>query len=210
MVNSINGKIYVGQTVRTLQERIDEHCRHDKIVVDKAIQKYGIENFFVDVIDHADSVEELNRLEIKWIEYYNSIVPHGYNQCRGGENTVGFHHRQETKIKMKMKKIDIFNGSNNPFYGKHHSIEQRTKWSVERKGRDTSKARHASMKKHKRKVINIDTGSVFNSVKEAAERYGLKDTHITRVCRGKRKRTGGYRWAYYEKYKNKNEQMALF
>ena len=45
---------------------------------------------------------------------------------------------------------------------------------------------------HTVKVLNVETGEVFNSVKAAAEKYGLKDTHITRVCKGKRKRTGGF------------------
>ena len=49
---------------------------------------------------------------------------------------------------------------------------------------------------YKAKVKNVDTGEVFSSVKEAALRYDLKDTHITRVCKGKRKRTGGFRWEY--------------
>lgn len=28
----------------------------------------------------------------------------------------------------------------------------------------------------------------------------IKDTHITRVCKGKRNKTGGYRWQYLEEY----------
>lgn len=49
----------------------------------------------------------------------------------------------------------------------------------------------------RKKVINLDTGEIFESVKAAAEQYGLKDTHITRVCKGKRKSTGGFRWSHY-------------
>lgn len=46
------------------------------------------------------------------------------------------------------------------------------------------------------KIINLDTGEIFKSIKEAAEKYNTQITHISRVCRGKRKRTSGYRWAY--------------
>lgn len=47
-----------------------------------------------------------------------------------------------------------------------------------------------------KKVKNKTTGKVFNSVKSAADYYGLKDTHISRVCKGKRKKTGGFEWEY--------------
>lgn len=54
------------------------------------------------------------------------------------------------------------------------------------------------------KVENLDTNEIFNSIKEATEYYNLKDsTHITRVCKGKQKTTGGYRWAYFIDNNNK-------
>lgn len=47
-----------------------------------------------------------------------------------------------------------------------------------------------------KKVRCIETGEVFNSQKEAAEKYGLSQGNISRVCRGKAKTTGGYRWEF--------------
>ena len=63
ITNLINGKVYIGQTTRTLEERMNEHYRKSDIVVDKAIQKYGRENFSTEVVDDADSIEELNEKE---------------------------------------------------------------------------------------------------------------------------------------------------
>lgn len=196
ITNNINGKVYVGQTVRTLEERRAEHKRHAKIVVGKAIRKYGIENFTFVVVEEASSIEELNELEIKWIAHYNCIIPNGYNQCYGGENTVGFNHRNESKKKMSEKKTQQYQGDGNPFFGKTHSDEQKAKWSKERKGRDLSKATQASLESVRRKVVNLDTGELFDSVREAASNYNLKETHVSRVCRGGRKTTGGFRWQY--------------
>lgn len=51
---------------------------------------------------------------------------------------------------------------------------------------------------HTVKVLNVETGEVFDSVKAAAEKYGLKDTHITHVCKGKRKRTRRFQWEYFQ------------
>lgn len=201
ITNLINGKVYIGQTTRTLEERMNEHYRKSDIVVDKAIQKYGRENFSTEVVDDADSIEELNEKEIYWIRKYDSILPLGYNQCNGGNNTVGFHHREESKRRMSDSKKILFIGESNPFFGKVHSSESKKKMSEKRLG--MSHLTKEQVKKLReshfiRKVKNIDTGEVFNSIKEASKTYGLKETHITRVCKGRRKRTGGFRWEYVE------------
>lgn len=47
-------------------------------------------------------------------------------------------------------------------------------------------------------VINLDTGEIFNSVKEAAEKYNIASTCITRACKHNKK-SCNYRWAYYKK-----------
>ena len=48
-------------------------------------------------------------------------------------------------------------------------------------------------------VKNIDTGKVFETIKAASDYYGIDDSSISKVCRGKAKTTGGYRWEYYIK-----------
>ena len=52
--------------------------------------------------------------------------------------------------------------------------------------------------KNRRKVICIETGQVFNSIKEAGEYVGVANpTNISTCCTGKCKTIGGYHWAYY-------------
>lgn len=198
--NKTNGKIYIGQTVRGLQERISEHARKKQTIMGKAIKKYGIENFSIEIIDRAEDIEELNAKETKWIIFYNCMVPNGYNQCYGGNNTKGYTHKDESKKKMSASKKKMYVGENNPFFGKTHSPEQIAKWRETRKGADMSKAREASFVKTRVKVINLDTREVFNSISEASKKYSLKSTHISRVCKGKRNRTGGFRWMHYDEY----------
>lgn len=54
------------------------------------------------------------------------------------------------------------------------------------------------------KVINLDTGEIFNSIKEAGEKYNMKNPcNISACCTGKRKTAGGYRWSYYNDYLEK-------
>lgn len=196
--NKINGKMYVGQTTRTLEERTNEHLRHNKTAFDKALSKYGISNFEYKVIDTATTIEELNTKEIYWIKKLNSLAPNGYNLCFGGNNTLGYNHRKDTKEKMRLAKKGKFEGENNPFYGKKHTEETRKKmreaWTDSRKEKLVQMTK--TRKTHTVKVRNVDTGEVFNSIKAAGEKYNIKPTHITRVCKGKRKTTGGFRWEY--------------
>lgn len=54
-------------------------------------------------------------------------------------------------------------------------------------------------KPYKGKVVNLDTGQIFNSAKEAALIYGLKEgKSIIQCCKRKNKTSGGYHWAYYD------------
>jgi hypothetical protein len=53
--------------------------------------------------------------------------------------------------------------------------------------------------KVKRKVINLDTGEIFDSITDAAKKVKLKSlTPIKEVCRKKRNIAAGYHWCYLE------------
>ena len=83
ITNLINNKIYIGQTIRSLEVRIKAHT-HAKSYIGKALRKYGLENFKIEVIDTASSADDLNSKEKYWIETYNTISPSGYNLKEGG------------------------------------------------------------------------------------------------------------------------------
>lgn len=84
ITNLINQKIYIGQTIRTLEERFGEHRRSThEFHLHNAIRKYGPQNFTAEIIDTATSRDELNEKEIYWINYYKSDIT-GYNMKPGG------------------------------------------------------------------------------------------------------------------------------
>lgn len=86
ITNKINNKIYIGQSVR-IEIRFQEHCYPSaNKVIDKAIKKYGKENFSFDVIEEC-SVADLNEREQYWMNYYNSWSPYGYNITEDTETT---------------------------------------------------------------------------------------------------------------------------
>lgn len=54
---------------------------------------------------------------------------------------------------------------------------------------------------HMKSVVNMSTGIVFNSIKEAGEFYNINRGHISSVCKGERKTAGGYQWSYFKNKK---------
>ena len=102
--NTINNKVYIGQTVNTLEYRANQHLRETRSGKRKntyfhnAIDKYGFEFFVFEEIDNAESIEELNEKESYWIRYYNSTNKAvGYNLDSGGTNCLK---SDETKKKI--------------------------------------------------------------------------------------------------------------
>ena len=90
ITSRLNGMIYIGKTTRPLKERIGEHCRQKNTsLIDRAIQKHGIENFIVEIIEQCETIEKLNEREIFWIAELNCKHPNGYNQTDGGDGLTG-------------------------------------------------------------------------------------------------------------------------
>lgn len=140
--NIINGKIYIGQTVRPLKKRICEYkysLSRDYFYnqyLHNAFKKYGWDNFKFEIIDTAKSVEELNEKEIHYISEYNSNNrKFGYNIETGGKNSLP---AQETLNKMSKshlgikqsdswikKRIALIGSDNAKKYGKTKTDEEK-------------------------------------------------------------------------------------
>ena len=89
ITNSINKKIYIGKTVRTVPVRFKEHLdRADEnyqSYLYNAIRKYGQENFIVETIEEVND-EDINEKEKYWIHFYQSnLKENGYNLTIGGD-----------------------------------------------------------------------------------------------------------------------------
>ena len=91
ITNTLNNKIYIGQTVKTVEKRFQQHKNNSnksyfsQIVLYKAFNKYGIDNFICEQIEQVPN-ELLDDREQYWIEYYNSYFE-GYNSTLGGKAT---------------------------------------------------------------------------------------------------------------------------
>ena len=118
--NLINGKRYVGQTTRTVEERFKEHAKADSHL-GRAIRKYGVENFKYGVIKTCATAEELNYWEKYFIAALKTKSPIGYNHTDGGDN--GFTMSPETRAKLSAAGR-----------GRKHSPESRAKMAAAHRG----------------------------------------------------------------------------
>ena len=121
ITNSKNGKVYIGQTIRPIEDRWKRHCS-DALnnVLDthfaRAIRYYSPEVFTIEVIDTAISQQELTAKESYWITWYDSIK-NGYNETSAENKCGGNTYKSKTEeelqvIKDKIRKSKM--GEKNP------------------------------------------------------------------------------------------------
>ena len=94
IVNKINNKIYIGQTTKKeVDKRLKEHIREARQELDGkrkltflhfALLEYGSDNFYIELLEEC-SKAQLDEREQYWIQYYNTIMPNGYNMTKGGQ-----------------------------------------------------------------------------------------------------------------------------
>ena len=104
--NTVNNKKYIGQT-NNFERRKKEHINqsiyrtngnYTQYPIHKAIRKYGIDNFMIEILETTDH-EHVDERERYWINEYNTVVPNGYNICGGGKNDyVSYLFMSEDKI----------------------------------------------------------------------------------------------------------------
>ena len=89
LIDGTNDKEYVGQTIRSIEERFKQHMKSN-YPLGRAIRAHGTENFATAIIKECESKEELNLFEKHFIKSRNTKSPNGYNLTDGGEGVVGY------------------------------------------------------------------------------------------------------------------------
>lgn len=89
ITNKVNSKVYIGQTRKSLSERMRHHFSKYETCTKlrKAIEQYGKDNFIYNVLELVP-YSELNDREAFYIERYNSIE-NGYNIKKGNSKFKG-------------------------------------------------------------------------------------------------------------------------
>jgi group I intron endonuclease len=136
VTNLVNGKVYIGYTTKTLDQRIKAHLRKANCLTQKhhtqafklALRKYGKECFLWEELVTCSTKEEACEKEKHFISEYNCVVPLGYNMTLGGEGGIL---SEDVKIKISNSVKDYH--KNNPEVWLNSTLanastEQRSEW----------------------------------------------------------------------------------
>ncbi|KKN47797.1 hypothetical protein LCGC14_0659180 [marine sediment metagenome] len=132
VTNLVNGKVYIGQTVHSIERRFAAHINNAQggkaTALCHAIRKYGAANFSLGLLATCASLDEMNGSEIKYIDQYDSYR-NGYNMTMGGDGSPGLEHSEESKAirSQRMK-------GNKHLLGYKHSDESKAKIGAGLKG----------------------------------------------------------------------------
>jgi len=149
--NLVNGKVYIGQTVRSLKERIKDHIqssKNPKSVFHYAIKKYG-DNFSWDIIDSAIDKEELDYKEKYWINQYKSYASthKGYNVHEGGTGGNTFKWMDKKDYENLIERFRINNKGNTKFQDWYLSLSNEERMAHNQKRKETNKNKSLKEKK---------------------------------------------------------------
>lgn len=206
ITNDINQKIYIGKTEFTIEKRFQEHCkdafrdRNEKRPLYAAMRKYGIEHFHIELIEETTNPEER---EIYWIEYYGSFK-NGYNATLGGDGKSYIDYDLVVATYEEVKNIAevarMLKVSSDSVSHILH-IRKIDVLSTEQVNRNKQG------KIINQYSLNGEYIQSFPSSKAAADFLGKTTStskgatsHITDVCKGKRKTAYGYKWQFAKEY----------
>ena len=196
ITNDINGKVYIGKTERSVEERWREHqrdrdkeyCKNRPLY--RAMNKYGIQHFHIETLEETDNPEER---EIYWIEQKRSFK-HGYNATLGGDGTPYLDHDliiatyQKTNSIIETAKLCNCHEKSVSSILFFHNINKKTSAEVNLEKNGKIVHQYSLDGKY------LQSFSSTHAASKALGKAGV--SHIADVCKGKRKSAYGYKWEY--------------
>lgn len=202
VTNTLNGKVYIGQTRREVSIRWREHKMYAWTLKTRccsalysAIRKYGDDAFTVETIEECDS-EHINEREMYWIKHYGSYG-NGYNLTLGGDGGCKVEDADIRRLWDAgycgieiMTMLDICD----------ETVYRRLKGMGITKQEIIKRGNERAAQKKTNPIYQYDADGNFvaeyASEKEAREKYGLALIHITPsknayLC-------AGYQWKRYK------------
>ena len=171
-----SGKYYIGYS-KEIEKRFHTHkmllraSRHFNILLQRAYDKYGYDDFTFDILHTCNATDEAKELELKYLEDIN-IRPLLYNlhyNNSGGDTLTNHPNRTEIIEKITRscrimidglipeKRKEIFGqkiGEKNGMYGRTHTDEIKKRLSDINKGNTYCKGKKASVEtRHKMSIV---------------------------------------------------------
>ena len=200
--NQVNGKGYVGKTLNSIQNRFQEHVadsqktRCEKRPLYDAMNKYGVENFTIELLETAP-YDKLSEREQYWIAQKDTYK-NGYNATRGGDGKVLYDYEaiiQKFRDGMLVKEIAEY------FECCVDTVSAILTLAGEKPVSNFQKSKNKAVKC----IDKNGTETIFESRSDAAKwlvenhyttstKINGMATHINEVVTGKRKSYLGFKW----------------
>ena len=231
--NKINHKVYIGQTILddVLKERYGNNVAKNthNIHLKYSINKYGWDNFSIEILEYCGTKDQLNEKEKYWIKYYNSTDQKcGYNIDTGGHGGVTSEEGKkkisetskrywDTHPEEKERRSKLYSGKNNPLVKSGgHTQESKNKMREIRIKQiqdgiiDMSKATKASHNPESQRKRTISKSKFWYiqydiNMKELNRWHTLKDMHEYLVKNGIESN-----YKNYKSYKQSYIQNKIF
>lgn len=216
---SPSGKVYIGMTRDKLQHRWKGgHGYDNNPHFSRAIKKYGWTSFLHEVMAEGLTQREAEKLEIELIAKYDSTNPaKGYNRDLGGHSQS-----PETRAKISASltgvRLSIERRAHLSEAFKGRKLTEACKQKISESHRnnpkvidrlvDMNRARAgvpkteehrrkiSSSQPRRRRVINRDTGEIYDCIRDAAQAVKGSHPNIVKACTGERQTAYGYHWEY--------------
>lgn len=218
IVNKTNGKIYIGKTTYTIAYRWIQHisaATSDKekddynYLLHKAIRKYGVDNFVIEVVEEVEDELKLSSREMYWISHYNSCIleedSNGYNMTYGGEGAS------------KINKQKIYQLWNEGFgsleiakqTGHHSTSIKNILETLEEYSKEIDFARNTGNTVFQYSENGELIGS-YPSVSYAARQVGVDPSVISKCCHGQKQSAAGFFWSFSAEQKFEPKKLKTW
>lgn len=205
ITNLINYKAYIGKTINSLEQRWKEHQREfqqersEKRPLYRAFNKYGINNFIIELVEEVE-VKDLSKREIYWIGYYDTYK-NGYNATLGGDGKILYDYDLIAELIINHKTTKEICDNLGCCADVVRLVANKYNLKISRAPDCMHKAQSVCQYDKTGKYLRT-----FNSIREAChwlEENGYVTghlngvtTHISDVCKGKRKTAYKFIWKY--------------
>lgn len=179
ITNIINGKLYIGKTGKTIEERFQEHKWASKApYVNRplydAMNKYGYECFIIEEVECCKNDKEASIREMYWIAYYDTYR-NGYNATLGGDGIATLDLNEEEvieryKVLKSMRAVareyEVNEKTIRNIINKHHirKFSQKDQFNIKMKDPDV-----------------LDKYQETRSIRKVAEFFGVDKNTISRI-----------------------------
>ena len=214
ITNDINDKIYIGQTINSIEYRfrchINEPLKNNKF--HQALNTIGPEHFKIELVEECPD-ELLNEKEKYWIKFYDS-VNRGYNTTWGG--SCGIHYDREEILNLWNQGLNIQKISDKIGIDRGLLAEILQNNGI---SKEEIKIRHYEANRiqiKNRAIYQIDpkTGMIikqWDMISEAERQLNISHSIIVNCCNLKpqAKTAGGFAWRYIEDYNELTDKEKL-